>query len=241
MVSRRVAFGCGLLAMALVPAAAQAQIGITAIPENKADFPSVQINNNFSSTCVPAIQRALAHVSNAATSDGRRSTFKVALLPSYWTAYGWNSSTGRSTVPNNHQYSVIFAKPGSAMKVAGRLAETGLLLVKNPDGQPKAFPDGFHFYNHGDMEFNQDVFYFNTGKAGGGFHCPATSSPAPSDQWSMDNVAAHEAAHWSGMNHNPSYPTLMYREFSQTDVNFKTMIPLNDEEVATMIRLYGQR
>lgn len=123
------------------------------------------------------------------------------------------------------------------MQQAGRLAETGILVVRNADGTPKAFADGYHFYGHGDMEFNNDVFYYYTGTAGGQIHCPASRSAPPPGEWNMDTGASHETVHWSGVDHNTQPGTQMYSSLNQG----VPWIPLNSEEVATMIRTYGQR
>jgi hypothetical protein len=226
---------------AVLPTNASAQITITAISEIKTKFPTLQVNNNFPQSCIPAIQRALGNISNAAHSDGRRSTFRASMLSSYWTAYGWDSGTGRSTVPNNYQYSVVLAKPGSAMSRPGRIAETSIAIVRNPDGTPKPFFDGYHFNGYQDMEFNADIFYYNTGQAGGGFHCPATRSTAPSNLWNMENIAGHETAHWSGMLHNARTGSLMADTITQTDPAYKALVAPGDDEIVMLIRLYGLR
>lgn len=213
------AYALAMIAIA-IPDAALATQDLRGRFEGTAPVRRVVVNNNFAQACLPALARAAARV-NAVGSK-----FTIS-----YTNPNWTTQT-HASAPNSFPDTIV--EPG-AVSVVGRLAETGYVMKSTT---PTATTGGVPYIAAADITVNRDVLLYNSGTAGGQFHCPTAAATAvPGNRYDMEYTFTHELTHVAGLLHNTTAGCLMY---STQNGGIATPAYCADES-GMMINLYGRR
>lgn len=199
---------------------AYAQQALNGRWEGAAPIRMIVVNNGFSQSCLPALTRAVS----------RNNAVGAKFTLSY-TSPGWTSYT-HASAPNSYANSIV---ESGTVSVAGRLAEVGYVFKTTA---PKATTSGVPYFTAADIIVNKDVLLYNSGTAGGQFHCPASGGTAvPTNKYDMEYTFTHELAHIAGLGHNSSAGCLMY-----TTQNFGAVTPaFCASESGMILNVYGRR